>query len=245
MGKSGGGGLQTLALRAITDEDKGDVVSRKFPRGGEQRVPRAIEAEIPGVQENKFGIASNGLDDLLIERRVGSFSREIGTVANNDNMRGIDAFAEDAVAHVVAERDNASGVAQCPAVQLFPEAGQHARGNNGASQGHIGIQISDVVDVGLAFQQGDEGTDDALEGRVGHGQNDIAGKKQGARNRQENVAQVIEHAFFHLQAGEIRGAGADDPHAPGILGLIKTPRPAIRGIVRRASAENRHIVFFG
>src|SRR5208283_3702381 len=120
------------------------------------------------------GIAANGLDDLGIEGQVGSLSREIGTVTNNDNMRGIYAFGEDAVAHVIAECDHASGAAQCPAVQLFPEARQHARGNDGASQGDIGIQVSDVVDVGLAFQDGHEGTDDALEGRVGHGQNDVA-----------------------------------------------------------------------
>jgi len=182
---------------------------------------------------------------LRIERRGGPSRRELRAIANNDNMRGIDALSEDAIAHVVAEHDNPGGAAQCPAMQVFPKARQQAGGNDGTSQGHIGIQVSDVVDVRLAFQEGDKGADDTLEGRVGHGQNDVTRKREGPRNSQENIAQVIEHASFHLPAGKIRGAGADDPHAPAILGLVEAPGPAFGGIVGRASAENRDVMLFG
>src|SRR5271165_4712016 len=126
IGKSGGGGLQALALRAITDEDDGDAVLREFPCSGEQRVPGAIEAEIAGMQENELRVASNGLDDLLIEGRTDSLRWKFRAIANNGNTRVIDAFGEDAIAHVVAEHDNASGAAQGPAMQLFPYAGQQA-----------------------------------------------------------------------------------------------------------------------
>src|SRR5208337_4178982 len=61
---------------------------------------------------------------------------------------------------------------------------------------------------------------------------------------QENISQVIENAFLHLNTGEIRGAGADDPRAPGILGLIETPSPALGGNVGRAPAENRDVMLF-
>jgi hypothetical protein len=161
------------------------------------------------MQENEAEIAADGADHFGVEG--GRVTRsEFCTVTDYGDGGWIDSFREYAIAHVIAEDDYAGGAAQGPAMELFPDAGEEAGLDDGAADGHVRVEVADVVNVGLVFQEGDECADDAFERRVGHGQDDVAGKKQRAGHSQENVAEVVEQALFHLCARVIGRAGADD-----------------------------------
>jgi len=129
---------------------------------------------------------------------------DFGAVTDYDESGRIDCLGQNATAHVFAEDNHAGGVTQRPTVEFFPDARERTWLDDGAADGHVRIEVADVVNVRLAFREGDERADDSLEGGIGHGEDDVTGKKQRARNGQENIAEIIEHALFHLRARVIR-----------------------------------------
>src|SRR5437879_8563202 len=88
-------------------------------------------------------------------------------------------------------------------MEFFPEPREHSWPDDRAPQRHVRIQISYVVDVRLAFEQGDDRAKDALKRRIGHRHDGIAGHKKRARDRQCGVAEVIRQAVFHTEARKV------------------------------------------
>src|SRR5258708_15784641 len=102
--------------------------------------------------------------------------------------------------------------------------------------------VEEGVKVRLTYQEIDEFVDDSFERRIGHGEDNVTGKKQGARHSEENVAEIIENALFHLCARVIRRADAENLHAARLLGLIEAPGTPLGGVVRSTPAEPGDVV---
>ena len=130
-------------------------------------------------------------------------------------------------------------------MEFFPDPREPAGFNDRASHGHVRIHVAYVVDVRLAFQQGDNRANDALKRRIGHGRDGVARHKERTRNRQRDVAEIIQHPFFHVKARKIRRTGTDDAHPARDFRLVRPPRAAFGRIVGRPPAQHRHVVGHG
>jgi hypothetical protein len=117
--------------------------------------------------------------------------------------------------------------------------------DNGATNRHVGVHITNVVDEGFSLKGGDEGTDDTFEWRIGHGQNYVTREKQCAGDREQDEGEIIENSFFHLQAGIVSRSNANDFDAGRFFRLEKPPTPARSGIVGRPATENGDIMARG
>ena len=124
-------------------------------------------------------------------------------------------------------------------MELFPESRKHAWSNDRACHGHIWVQVTDVVNIRFAFQQGNDRANDALKRWIGHGHDGIAGHKERARNRQRDVAEVIQHAFFHAETRKVGRTGTNDAHSVHNFSLVRAPWASLCGIVGWAPAEHR------
>lgn len=167
------------------------------------------------------------------------------TVANNADIGSGHTLGHDAIAHIFAKSDNSVRTAESPAVQSFPDAGEGARFDNGAADGHVWIHVTNVVDERLAFQGGDEGPNDAFERGIGHGQDDVARKKQRPRNGKKDVGKIVEDAFFHLDTRIIRRANSNNCDGAIFFRLEKAPRPPLGRIVGRPATENSNFMAGG
>ena len=175
VGEAFGGLLEAQAVGAFSDEYKAEAGSLEEPGGVEKRIPRAVEAEIAGVDGDSVEAAANFLRDGV--RGVGEDVGQVRAVADDfDAIRG-DAFFQDAIAHVVAEDDDARGLAQGAAMHPLPKARDEAGANDVAADGHVGVEVADVVNERTARQRGHERAGDARDGRIGHGDDDVGSRE--------------------------------------------------------------------
>ncbi len=177
----------------------------------DERLPRAVETKISGVKKHEFEVAANRSDDFVVQLRLWRIEREnIGAIANYFDSRWIDAFRDDTRAHILAEHDYTRGATQCPAVQSFPNARKKTGFDNRSTQRHVRIHIANVVDIRFALQQRNDGANDSFERRVGHRKHHIASQEERSRNGECNVAQIVEHAPFHLETRIVCGTHTND-----------------------------------
>jgi len=161
------------------------------------------------VQKDKAEIAADGADDFGVERcseRVlRSDFRRRRARRRQRRGGGIDSFGEDTMAHVFAENDHPGGAAQGPTVQLFPNAGEQAGGGGGGGARGLTMEPPTAMsDKGrgcwrrrACFSAGATNAPTMpSNGRIGHGENDIARNKQRAGHGEENIAEIIQYAFF-------------------------------------------------
>src|ERR1700676_4535618 len=188
--------LKALALSTVTYEYQANVFCCELAGPFQKGVPCTVKTQVAGVQQNELEIAANGADYFRICRR--RIYREVGAVADDQNSIRSDALGNDALSHVFPENDHPGGAAQSPTMQAFPDTGEQTRFDDRAADGHVRIHVANVVQVWFAFEQSEESADDALEGRIGHCENYVTGKKQRARDGRENVAQVIDDPLFHV-----------------------------------------------
>src|SRR5579885_2921298 len=238
-------GLQCGALRSVSDEDESGAIAGEFPGPGEHRVPGAVEAKVAGMQQDETEIAADSADDITIRRGLaGIRAGNIRPVANDGDPRRADSLADHPRFHIFAERDDSGSTAESPAVKPLPNAGEQARLDVRAGYGHIRIEVADVVNEGLALEHGDESTDDALEGRVGHSQNEVAGKEERARNGKRDVRQVVQDAELHREAGVVGRAYANHADAIYSLGAPWPPGAALGRVIGRPAAKHGDFVPF-
>ena len=125
-------------------------------------------------------------------------------------------------------------------MQPFPPPSEPAGLYQGPTNGHVGIEVADVVDVRFAFQHGQPCAEDSLKRGIGHRQDDVAIYQQGIRHGQSGIAQVIDDAFVHV---ETRERGRANPHDPaGSHGFRRQEPPgmAFARVIGRTSAHHRH-----
>src|SRR6185437_960819 len=130
------------------------------------------------MKHYKIGSATDLADCGMVLRRRSS--RKRGAVANHDDALGIHTLGEDAVAHVVAQHYDSRGLAQRSPVEAFPKGNPTSRTDDVATQGHIGIKITDVIDKRNALDSSDRRANDAVKRGVGHGKDEIGFDGHGA-----------------------------------------------------------------
>src|SRR5437879_8909870 len=74
--------------------------------------------------------------------------RQLRAVANDHHARWVHALGDDAVAHVFTEHDHPRRPAQRSPVQLLPALDPVAWADNPATEGHVRVEIADVVNKG-------------------------------------------------------------------------------------------------
>ncbi len=93
------------------------------------------------------------------------------------------------------------------------------------------------------------GGEDAVEGRIGHGQDYVAGDEKRAERGELCVGEVIQEAKLHLHARVGGGTDANYGQRGAIggdaLGLPEFPGAAFGGIVGGAAAEDGDFVGLG
>ena len=157
------------------------------------------------MNENKRKTPADRAENFGIQRWKRRMLREdFASIADDHYAGRFDAFGDNSRAHVFAENDHARGAAERPAMKFFPDPRDPAGFDDRASHGHVRIHVPYVVDVRLAFQQGDDRADDALKRRIGHGHDGVRRHKERTWNRQRDVAEIIQHPFFHIEARKIR-----------------------------------------
>jgi hypothetical protein len=135
--------LETMAICALADEDQADAVFFKEFHRAEKRIPGTVESEIPGVDRNELKTAAKFLRDGV--RLRGERFRQVRAIANHRNAIGRDALLQNSFAHIIAENNHEYGVAQRASMQTLPAASPSIRWNNFAAEGHVGVEITNVV----------------------------------------------------------------------------------------------------
>src|SRR5229473_2904080 len=205
--------------------------------------PARLRAAVTGVHKNKRKAPANRAYNLGVRGRKRCIRREdFGSIANDLYPGGFRTFGENARAHVFTENDNACRAAQRPSLEFFPDPRQPPGFNDRAPYGHVRVHVPYVVDVWLAFQHGHDRANDALKRRIGHRHDGVTAHKKRARNRQRDVAEIIHHSFFHIEARKVRRPRANDARSARDFRLVRPPRAPLGGIVGRPPAQHRHLV---
>src|SRR6185437_12996952 len=192
------------------------------------------------MKHDKIGSATNLADCGMIERR-GS-SRKRSAVANYDHALGIHALCEDAVAHVVAQNDDSRSSAQGRPVEAFPKGNPTSLTDNVASESHVRIEITDVIDKRNALHSSDGCANDSVKRGVGHGKNEVGFDKHGARNSQRGEGKIVGYAAAHVVTRISSGAHALDGEIARDAAAKKSKRIAFVWIVRGTSSQNGYLV---
>ena len=116
---------------------------------------------------------------------------------------------------------------------LHPFAGPH----DIAADGHVRIQIADVVHKGAARHSRDERAGDSRDRRVGHGQNHVRPHSQRPRNRQREIGKIIRNAPPHLMPRIGGGTHAFDRDVVALLPPQKSRRDKIHPDRKRAARQ--------
>ena len=105
------------------------------------------------------------------------WTKNLCAIANDHQTRGLHAFCDDARPHVVAENDDAFSAAQRPPMHFFPNTRKNCSFYDVTPDGHIRIQVADVVHIRPSLQHGHERSNDSLKRRIGHRQHYVAVNK--------------------------------------------------------------------
>ena len=169
---SGGHGLHLRFHRAFADEYQAHALIFEHSHGRNQRLPRAVEAQISRVYQSETEIAANLARNGIVRRRAGlrecQCRRERSPRAPDRLLwrRCGRACLRPARSTRAAWRSAQRCIASQRAVKL---PGAHNR----AAHGHVRIHVANVVDEWPSRKARDERAGDALDGRIGHGQHDV------------------------------------------------------------------------
>src|ERR1700728_935845 len=92
-------------------------------------------------------------------------------------------------------------------MHFFPAVDPGTGADDLAAERHVRIHVTNVVDERAAEPARDECSGDPGDGRIGHRQDDVGAQRNGPRDGESEIGEVIRDTAAHAMAGI--GGGTD------------------------------------